>query len=70
LECHGVCTYLPPERSQLDGFAAAPAFDLLPLAIVHDCAAAHCATIWEWLADPGDTASPQRLHLLHQVFLI
>ena len=70
VECHGVCTYLPPQKSLVDGFDDSAAFDLSPLAIDQSCAAATRAAYWEWPADSGDAAAPLRLHLLHQVFLI
>lgn len=70
VECHGVCTYLPPEKQQLDNLADAPAFDLPVLMIDQGYAVIGPAGYCQWLADSGPTIAPARLHLLHQVFLI
>ncbi|HEY2839918.1 MAG TPA: hypothetical protein VGJ26_12260 [Pirellulales bacterium] len=70
VECHGFCTYLPPEKSPLESAADGPAFALPLNPLVHDSTTDSLAAHWEWLADPGDSAQPLRIHLLHQIFLI
>ena len=69
-ECHGLCTYLPTQKTHRDSAKIASPFDL--------------AESMSWCALPtGDViprstlelstshlAQPLRLHLLHQIFLI
>lgn len=69
LECHGICTYVAPQKVQLDVPLAVAPFDSIAIrSLVVD---AHLA-----LGLPGDSADPAefepplRLHLLHSIVLI
>lgn len=70
LECHGVCTYLPPQKTQLDSNTVARAFDVVPPPLDPVDHAALRAIPWELVSDPGESIATLRIHLLHQVFLI
>jgi hypothetical protein len=70
IECHGTCTYLPPEKSSVDDAAHVQAFAQPVIAHLDDSSTDLLSANWEWLADPVDSARPLRIHVLHQVFLI
>lgn len=70
VECHGTCTYLPPEKSSVDDAADVQAFMQPVISVVDHSSTDLLSANWEWLADPVDSAQPLRIHALHQVFLI
>ena len=67
--CHGLCNYLPVQKSQLDDLKVKLPLDfvaLLPAACdVQVVALHHAECLSESVAGP-----PVRLHLLHQILLI
>ena len=70
LECQGVCTYLPPQKAQIDPPHLSIPFDLpAPPSASAD---AHFASAWrgEFASGPIEPRPPLRLHLLHQILLI
>ncbi len=70
LECQGICTYLPPQKTQIDFAQVLLPFDhvaVLPAA-GSDCLAPTAS--WEFNCGPLDLKPPLRLHLLHQILLI
>jgi hypothetical protein len=70
IECHGTCTYLPPEKSPVDSAADGPAFAQPVVALLDNSSTDLLSANWEWLTDPVESAQPLRIHLLHQVLLI
>lgn len=68
VECRGVCTYLPPQKTQLDCQPALLPFDLL--ALNPASTAGPSALPWEVLRGSLALEPPLRLHLLHQILLI
>ena len=70
LECQGVCTYLPPQKTRLDSPQVVVPFDLV--AAVSASAEAHSGSAWHGGAElhSSHVGPPLRLHLLHQIFLI
>jgi hypothetical protein len=69
-ECHGICTYVIPEKSEIDRSDVSVAFDsfTLPAATAYT----NLVNDSEWQFDSGP-AKPEpavRLHLFHQVLLI
>jgi|GEM_PF-2940874 len=70
VDCHGFCTFLPPEKTSLENLADAAVWDLVPCALESDLLTISIAGPNGWLVDPGEIASPLRRHLLHQVLRI
>lgn len=71
LGCHTTCTYLPTQKVSVDSQQLAPSFfDFVVASINGGDIPAPVAWSWETIRDPGHSGSSQRLHLLHQVFLI
>ncbi len=70
VECHGVCTYLPPQKTQLDCPDIALPFDFAILIPAMADAQVASAIPWERASDSGGGKFSLRLHLLHQVLLI
>ncbi len=71
LECQGVCTYLPTEKTQIDVSPADTAFDLpaaIPALLDGHLAAARLSRVLAHTLD--ESPPPLRLHLLHQILLI
>ena len=66
-ECQGICTYLVPQKVQIDSPQAFAPFDLV--AIVADTQIASAAR-WELACCQIEIEPPLRLHLLHQTLLI
>jgi hypothetical protein len=68
-ECHGFCTYLVPDQTQVDSPDVATPFDF---ADAHAALANMLsAGAMRWRLDgPPDAKPPLRLHLFHQVLLI
>jgi hypothetical protein len=69
VECHGVCTYLPTQKVQVDTPEVVVPFDFvatLSFAVGADLASA----LREAVYLPDDIEPPLRLHLAHQVLLI
>ena len=70
LECHGICTYVLPERTQIDSSDSVASLDFVA---VHATAAIALTTDvvrWELGQCSLDSKPPLRLHLYHQVLLI
>jgi hypothetical protein len=67
--CHGVCTYLPVQKTQLDGgLLDAPLDFAVCLSAMCD---AHVSMSFALVADHDTVAGPPvRLHLFHQLLLI
>ena len=67
--CHGVCNYLPVQKTQLDPVQLAAPLDFA-VAVLHSSDAHFVAAHgFEHLYEL-DTGPPLRLHLLHQILLI
>lgn len=69
-ECHGICVFMPPQKSHLDGTQAVCQIDhaaMLPTLAMAQLAAASFGSASR---DPLDAESPVRLHLLHRLLLI
>jgi hypothetical protein len=69
-ECLGVCTYLPPEKTQLDDSRLDQRFDLVAIAPVLNHTHLVCAPRWLLAAESVPPEPPLRLHLLHRSLLI
>lgn len=69
-ECSGTCTYLPPQKTQLDCSDIALPFDFAVLIPAMVDAQTASAIPWERASDSGGVQSSVRRHLLHQVLLI
>ena len=68
-ECHGICIFVPAQKSHLDDPLSVTQYDAVVLAtLVTDRPTV--APIGSPSGDPFDAESPVRLHLLHQLLLI
>ena len=70
LECSGICTYVPPVKTQIDAPQLVVDFDHLAISpALADSQAV--STNWTQVAyGASELAPPLRLHLLHQTLLI
>ena len=71
LECQGICTYLPTQKTVIDASPAVAAFDfaaVIPTLLDGRLAAA--ALSWDRTHTHNDSPPALRLHLLHQILLI
>jgi hypothetical protein len=68
IECEGLCTYLPPQKTHIDVAPLPVAFDCV--AILPARAESHPAPAWEPSGGPAPAGPPLRLHLMHQILLI
>jgi hypothetical protein len=66
-ECFGCCTYVQPEKTQLDNVELGIPFDLSAVALEIRMV---LACRWQLGADALQSRPPLRLHLLHQFLLI
>jgi len=68
-ECHDTCSYLPPQKSQVDHDQSALSLDFIVVQTIvepaDDSARLHSSAV-----PPRAQSGPARLHLLHQVMLI
>jgi hypothetical protein len=71
LGCHGVCSYLPPQRTLVDAPQLIVALDILPVdpALVSGYMVPAGACRERINGNPASTL-PLRLHLLHQIILV
>ena len=69
LECHGVCTYVAPQKIRLDSSLAVAPLASATLWLLFSDAQAAFGSAWN-TADPAEFEPPLRLHLLHQIVLI
>lgn len=70
LECSGICTFVPPEKTLADAPQLVVGFDHLA---IYPVLAGSQAVIGFWTEvarGPSDLERPLRLHLLHQILLI
>ena len=71
LECHGVCTYLMPERTLVDSSDGSVSLDVVFLpALASSHVTLSVASGWVFAHGPSTVEPPVRLHLFHQVLLI
>jgi hypothetical protein len=71
VECQGVCTYLPAQKTAIDASPMACSFDLAVVPqSVNLCHLATTASTWDSSAGPRSSPQPPTLHLLHQLLLI
>ncbi len=70
LECHGICTYLPPQKTSLDAPELIVPFDFVALTLATSHLSASPEASWDAAISPGSSGCAHRLHLLHQVLLI
>lgn len=70
LECHGTCTYVAPQKVQIDSPVATASFELAAVLATNadGLIAPEVPHGWELL--PNATQPPLRIHLLHQILLI
>lgn len=70
LECSGICTFVPPEKTQIDAPQLAVCFDHLAVCpALADSQAV--STNWTQVTyGASELEPPLRLHLLHQTLLI
>ena len=69
-ECQGVCTYLPPQRTQVDTQHVLLPFDFAAIISALGDAQVAVALSWERAYHPIRFEPSLRLHLLHQILLI
>lgn len=69
-ECQGVCTYLVPQKVQIDFPQVIAPFDLVAIPSVLTDAQIAAAARWELACCHTEIEPPLRLHLLHQTLLI
>jgi hypothetical protein len=70
-ECHGVCTYLPTQRVDLDVLAGGNDFDIATAIPTHSFSpAATSDMVTGSIFTLDDSPPPLRLNLLHQILLI
>lgn len=71
LECHGVCTYLLPEKTQIDSSTELVSWDVIAVAMTASTDFARVFTShWEHAFEPGGVEPPLPLYLTHQALLI
>ncbi len=71
LECHGVCTYLPTQKTVIDTSIAGNAFDFAVLVPTIVDRRLDAATLpWDLSHTLNESPPPLRLHLLYQTLLI
>lgn len=70
LECHGICTYLQPEKTQVDSPVELVSWDIVAITTASTDLAHGSALAWELAQSRGELEPPLRLHLFHQVLLI
>ena len=68
--CQRVCTYLPPQKVQLDGLDVTSTSDFAAVLSSQADAELPCASRWVRARDPARCQSSLRLHLRHQILLI
>ena len=69
-ECHGFCTYVIPETTELDHSDLVAAFELVVLSEVAANLDLIAGSAWQFDSGPAESELPVRLHLFHQVLLI
>lgn len=69
-ECQGVCTYIVPQKVQIDSAHVLAPLDLVASVSVLTDAQIAPAARWELARFQVDLEPPLRLHLLHQSLLI
>ena len=69
-ECHGICVYLPVQKTQLDTKPVLASFDFIATVPALGDSQIAAALSWEQICDPLRFEPPLRLHLVHQVLLI
>lgn len=69
-ECQGVCTYLPPQKTQIDAPQFVISVDLMAGEFAAVGGHASSANRWERTRGWVESGSSLRLHLRHQVILI
>lgn len=71
LECHGVCNYVPTEKTEIDASSVDATLDLAAtIPSLLDGRLASTTLSWDSALAPHDSPPPQRLHLLLQILLI
>lgn len=70
LECSGVCTFVPPEKTQIDAPQLVVGFDHLAVSPALTDSQAVSAFWTEVARGRSELEPPLRLHLLHQILLI
>lgn len=70
LECSGICTFVPPEKTQLDLPQLVVGFDHLAVAVALADSQIVSAFWTEVAGGPSELKSQLPLYLLHQILLI
>ena len=70
LECAGVCTYLPTQKTQLEQPQSAALFDFAAIVPVLAGVGTPSEFTWQRTLDSAGADLPLRLHLMHQILLI
>jgi len=71
IECHGVCTYVPTQKTVIDASPADAACDFAAaIPSLLDSRLAAVALSWDRACAPHDSPPSLRRHLLHQILLI
>ena len=69
-ECHGFCTYLPPDRFSADELQLVGAFELIAASSAGLTAQIDSADWFVTHCQYSPTPPPLKLHLLHQILVI
>lgn len=69
-ECHGFCTYVPPEKFPAETLQVSPGFDVLAVSPATITAQTLSADWFVTHCQYSPTPPPLKLHLLHQILVI
>jgi hypothetical protein len=71
IQCQGVCTYLPSQKTDIDASPMSSSFEyaIVP-PVAGMCQLAISASTWDSSDGPDNSRQPPTLHHLHQLLLI